>query len=78
MFTVLSSCLLYPIIEIQSYIIRIRDKIHKNLNVLNQTVDGTKRAKFAAFARGIADNLCLLQQYKSSVGGKLAFVDRLF
>ena len=33
-------------------------------HVLNQNVDVTKRAKFAALVRRIADNLCLLQQYK--------------
>ena len=31
---------------------------------MNQNVSVTKRAKFAALARRIADNLCLLQQYK--------------
>ena len=33
-------------------------------HVLNQNVNVTKRAKFAALARRITDNLCLLQQYK--------------
>ena len=32
--------------------------------MLKQNVSVTKRAKFAALARRIADNLCLLQQYK--------------
>ena len=31
---------------------------------MNQNVNVTKQAKFAALARRITDNLCLLQQYK--------------
>ena len=45
MFIVLSSCLLYPIMVIQSYI-TFRDKIHtqKNMNnVLSQNVNVTKK-----------------------------------
>ena len=46
MFIVLSSCLLYPIMVIQSY--RDRLKYTKNLNnVLNQNVNVTKPARFA-------------------------------
>ena len=53
---VISSCLLHPIMSIQSKII-YREIAQKNLNVLKQNVNATKRTS-------IVDNLCLLQQYK--------------
>ena len=63
MFIVLSSCLLYLILVI-IYIKYIEIKYTKNLNVLNQNVNITKRARFATFAKSIVDNcFCLLQQY---------------
>jgi len=66
MFVVLSLCLQYPIMVIQSYIMD-RDKMKwkkKSLrNVLNQNVNLTKRARFVTFAISNLDNLCILQQY---------------
>ena len=57
----------------QSQII-YRDKIHKNLNVLNQNVTVTKRAKFVI---GIVDNLCPLQQHKCMEHNQCTIVPRL-
>ena len=57
MFIVLSSCLLYPIMSIQSYL------IYRDIN-LNQNVNVTKRARFATFALSILDKFCLLQRCK--------------
>ena len=68
-FIVLISCLLHSIMVLQSYIIHCSDKIHKKSNNLfeSKCLDVTKRARFAAFAISIVDNLCcLLQQFKWS------------
>ena len=55
----LNSCLLYPIIKIQSYGIYKDIKYAKNLNnVSNQNVNETKRARFTTFALSIVHNLC--------------------
>ena len=61
MFIVLSSCLLYPTMLIQSQKQYVEIKYTKNLNnVLNQNVNATKRKRFVTFATSIVDNLCLL------------------
>ena len=54
MFIVISSCLLSPIIVMQSLLI-YGGEIHKNPEL---------RARFATFAINTVDNLCLLQQHK--------------
>ena len=61
MFIVLNSCLLYPIMIIQSYVIYRELKYTKNLNnFLNKNVNETKRARFITFAMSIVDSLCFL------------------
>ena len=49
---------------LQSYIIHRREKIHKKSNNFfeSKCLDVTKRARFAAFAISIVDNLCCLLQ----------------
>ena len=68
-FIVLISCLLNSIMVIQSYKNHRRDKIHKKTSNFfeSKCLDVTKRARFAAFAVSIVDNLCLLEsEYKWS------------
>ena len=68
-FIVLISYLLNSIMVIQSYINHRRDKIPKKTSNFfeSKCLDVTKRARFAAFAVSIEDNLCLLQsEYKWS------------
>ena len=69
MLIILSSCLLYLILVIQSYIIYREKNTQKNFNnVLNQNVNMTKQARFTTFSIIILDNnifkICLVQQDK--------------
>ena len=73
MFTVLSSCLLYPLTGNQAQII-YRDKVHKKLKCFESNVTVTKRAKFVI---GIVDNLCPLQQHKCMEHNQCTIVPRL-